>query len=433
MRALFKKLIVALLTWEARMVLRIYKPKIVAVTGSVGKTSTKDAIYSVLAQHVFVRKSEKSFNSEVGIPLTIIGRPNAWNNPLRWIENLFDGLMLIVWRGKYPEWLVLEVGADRPGDISSVAKWLPASVVVMTRLPDVPVHVEFFDSPADVIREKASLLTALIPDGVFIANADDPQVMGLRDSAPGQSVTYGFSLGSDVMGSDIELLSESANSLPVGVQMKVSLEGSAENTTIRALGCLGTQALVPILAAVAVGKALGYPLSSMQEALAGHKPPPGRMRILPGLKETLIIDDTYNASPVATSAALDALSLLGSAKRRIAVLADMMELGRYSVAEHREVGKEAAEVADVLVTVGFRARDIAEGALNEGMPESTIFQFEDAAAAGKFLEERMEKGDAILIKGSQSMRMERAVEEVMAEPERASELLVRQDAEWRKR
>lgn len=122
---------------------RKYKPRIVAVTGSVGKTSTKDAIFAVLADNQHVRKSDKSFNSEIGLPLTILGCPNAWNNPLRWLQNIFDGFLLLVLPSRYPAWLVLEVGADRPGDISGVAKWLPVDVAVITRLPEVPVHVEF--------------------------------------------------------------------------------------------------------------------------------------------------------------------------------------------------------------------------------------------------------------------------------------------------
>lgn len=433
MRGLFKRIIVILLTAEARAVLRKYKPRIIAVTGSVGKTSTKDAIYSVLAPHFHVRKSEKSFNSEVGIPLTILGRPNAWQNPLRWLENLIDGLVLILWKSPYPQWLVLEVGADRPGDISSVAKWLRSDMVVITRLPDVPVHVEFFDSPEDVVREKASLLTSLKPDGVFIANADDAKVLKLRDSVPGRSVTYGFTLGSDVMGGALELLSQPGGGLPVGLAAQVKYEDTGEAAEVRLMGAIGSHGFMPMLAAVAVGKTLDIPLRAMAESLAGHMPPPGRMRLLPGIKNTLIIDDTYNASPAATSAALQALKLVGGKGRRIALLGDMLELGRYSTAQHKELGRDVEDAVDILMTVGFRARDIAEGALDAGVKDDAILQFDDSAQAGKELERMLEPGDVVLIKGSQSMRMERAVEEVMAEPERAKELLVRQEREWRRR
>src|SRR3990167_8511888 len=158
MKNLFKKAVVYVITLEARAILRKYKPKIVAVTGSVGKTSTKDAIYAVLQKGAHVRKSEKSFNSEVGLPLTILGAPNAWSNPLRWLQNIIDGLFMLVFNAQYPEWLILEVGADRPGDITSLSKWLPVDIAVITLLPEMPVHVEFFDSPEAVIEEKASLL-----------------------------------------------------------------------------------------------------------------------------------------------------------------------------------------------------------------------------------------------------------------------------------
>ena len=155
------------------MVVAKYKPRIVAVTGSVGKTSTKDAIYAVLASRYHVRRSDKSFNSEIGLPLTILGVPNGWSNPLRWLGNLIDGVSLIFFRASYPEWLVLEVGADRPNDIRSVAQWLPVEVAVVTRLPEVPVHVEFFDSPEEVVEEKASLISALRPGGTLVLFDDD--------------------------------------------------------------------------------------------------------------------------------------------------------------------------------------------------------------------------------------------------------------------
>ena len=167
MREAFKKVVVWVLTREARAVLRKYNPKVVAVTGSVGKTSTKDAIFAVLATRYHVRKSEKSFNSEVGLPLTILGLENAWGNPLKWLQNMFDGLLLILFSAQYPEWLVLEVGADRPGDISSLRRWLRTEVVVITRLPEVPVHVEFFGSAQEVIEEKASLIDTLRPGGAL--------------------------------------------------------------------------------------------------------------------------------------------------------------------------------------------------------------------------------------------------------------------------
>ena len=180
MKSIFKKIVVAILEWEAVLVLKKYKPMIVAVTGSVGKTSTKDAIFTVMSSHFFVRKSEKSFNSEIGVPLTILGCNNAWSNPILWVKNIIEGLMLIVLGNHYPKWLVLEVGADRPGDIERIAKWLKPDVVVMTTLPDVPVHVEYFDSPEDVIKEKEYLISALKPKGVLVLNYDDEKVRGLQ-------------------------------------------------------------------------------------------------------------------------------------------------------------------------------------------------------------------------------------------------------------
>lgn len=428
-----KQITVAILTGEARMVLRKYKPHIVAITGSVGKTSTKDAVFSVLEKRFFVRKSDKSFNSELGLPLTVLGLPNAWKNPLGWLMNIIDGLVLILARGRYPEWLVLEVGADRPGDIRRAASWLPVDIAIITRLPDVPVHVEYFDSPEQVAEEKAELLKALKPGGYFLANADDAKVVELASRVGGRPVkTYGFSEGATVKACTPAILYEKGEEgWPIGISADVDCRGAKIPLSI--MGTIGAHSFLPLLAAFAVGEILGMEPAAMAEALAGHTPPPGRMRLIPGLKESLLIDDTYNASPVATLAALDALSVVTSARRKVAVLGDMMELGRFSVEKHREVGKRAAEVCDLLLTVGFRARDIADAARSAGLTDNQVLQFEDAQKAGKELEFLLAPGDCVLIKGSQSMRMERAVEEVMAHPEHAATLLVRQDAEWKRR
>lgn len=429
----FKKSIVFLLTLEARLVLRKYKPHIIAVTGSVGKTSTKDAIYAVVAEHAYARKSEKSFNSEIGIPLTILGCPNAWKNPLQWIQNLFDGLILILFTTRYPEWLVLEVGADRPGDIRSLASWLAVDVAVITRLPEVPVHVEYFASPEAVVEEKASLINALVQGGTLVLYGDDVRVRALGYRAPHARVlSFGFDEGVEVRGMKPHIVYESGvEKWPLGMQMDVMVRGTSIPVSV--FGTLGNHALMPALAAVAVGEALSNPLPVIAQSIQKYQPPIGRMHLIAGKKNSLVIDDTYNSSPAATTAALETLKTIKMKGRKIAVLADMLELGRLSVEEHRKIGAVAAKAADLLLTVGFRARDIAQGALDAGMSEDAIFQYEDATRAAQELARALETGDAVLVKGSQSMRMEQVSKELMQDPERASELLVRQDEEWQKR
>lgn len=435
MKAIFKKIVVLIITWEARAALRKYKPKIVAITGSVGKTSAKDAIYEVLAKSHRTRKSEKSFNSEVGLPLTILGIPNAWSSVLRWVQNIIDGLLVVVFNVQYPEWLVLEVGADRPGDIQSLRSWLKTDIAVITRLPEMPVHVEFFDSPEAVIQEKASLIDTIRPGGTLILFADDPRTLGLQHRLPAPDariLTFGFSQSAEVRGEHVSLVREQEDDQwPVG--MTATIVSGEESIPVEIGGAVGSHAFLPALAAAAVANALHKPLGDLVGAIESYDPPAGRMRLIRGVRDTLLIDDTYNASPAATVAALEALALVAPKGRKIAAIGDMLELGRHSVEEHRKVGAAVAKTADLLVTVGFRARDIAQGALDAGMPDSNILQHEDSAKAGKEIESLLKPGDCVLAKGSQSMRMERVVEELMAEPERMEELLVRQDAEWKKR
>mgnify|MGYP001594862453 FL=1 len=191
MKAVLKKIIVWLLTLEAKVVLARFKPKIVAITGSVGKTSAKDAIYAVLTTKFSARKSEKSFNSEIGAPLTILGLPNGWNNPLAWLVILVSGALVLFWR-KYPDLLVLEIGADRPCDIKNLASWIKPEVVVITRFAKVPVHVEFFASPRQVIEEKMNLVRALKENGILILNGDDDDILEAQSEIRQKAVFYGF-------------------------------------------------------------------------------------------------------------------------------------------------------------------------------------------------------------------------------------------------
>lgn len=439
MRQFLKKIIVTTLLWEARAVIKKYKPKIIAVTGSVGKTSTKDAIYAVVSRGGYVRKSEKSFNSEIGIPLTILGAPNAWHNPLHWIQNIIDGLFLIIFTSTYPEWLVLEVGADRPGDIRRVAQWLPVDIAVITRVPDMPVHVEYFDSPEEVVEEKASIIGALKPSGTLILYADDERTKNLAPRAGERRVIMYGMLEDAGVHVENPTPTFGEDGFPTGMTAQITMDGMT--APIEIVGTVGTHALLAALAAVAVGSVFKKSVAEMTASLKAYPLPPGRMRLLRGTKGTLLIDDTYNSSPAATVAALETLSYMGTQfaahthhrARRIAVLGDMLELGRQSVEEHKKIGALAAKRATTLVTTGFRADDIAKGALEHGMKEASVMRCRSAQDAAEALVALVKPGDTILVKGSQGMRMERVVKALMQNPEQAKDLLVRQDEEWERR
>lgn len=427
MKNALKTILVFILTLEARAVLARHKPRIIAVTGSVGKTSTKDAIYAVLSSRLHIRKSEKTLNTDIGVPLSILGCDNAWDDPLKWLWNILQGLRVLIGT-TYPEWLVLEVGADRPGDIRRIARWLRPDIAVLTQVPDIPVHVEFFSSPEEVMKEKRSLAEYLRPGGKLVIHGDDERMLALTKEFSGVMVKYGIDKRNDLFASHESILYE--NKRPVGVTFRANRAGASLPVSL--YGALGRPRVYAALAALAVGETLGVDMVTGAETLAGWAPPPGRLRILEGLRGSLIIDDTYNSSPAAVFAALDALKAVKGAQRRVAVLGDMLELGKYSTEAHRKVGAYAAECADLLITVGFRSRAVVEAALDAGMRDEHIRRYEhfEAERAGKELELELQKGDVVLVKGSQSMRMERTVLEIMAEPQRAGELLVRQSDVW---
>lgn len=429
MKSIFKKIVSSIIQFESKLIIKKYNPKIVAVTGSVGKTSTKDAIFSVLATSLYVRKSEKSFNSDIGIPLTILGCENAWNDPFKWFVNIWKGFCLIAFKNKYPEWLVIEVGADRPDDIKNITKWLKPDIAVLTRFAKTPVHIEFFGSRDALIREKKYLIDAVKASGIIIANADDTDAMSMADKSKIRSLTYGLFGDADIKASNVGI--NYTNGIADGMIFKVEQKENAVPILIK--GSIGIQNIYSSLAAIAVGFSQNINFVKAGEGLLKHESPKGRMRIIRGIKDATIIDDTYNSSPVALEAALGILKDIKTQGRKIAVLGDMMELGKHSVEEHYEAGKKVADSCDILMTVGIRSRKMAEGALDAKMSDLNIFQFENSLEAGRSLQGILKIGDVVLIKGSQSIRMERVVEEVMAEPEKASEILVRQEEEWKKR
>lgn len=427
MTNILKKAVVALLTWEARITLARHRPRIIAVTGSVGKTTTKDAIYAALAEKLHMRKSIKSFNSDIGVPLTILGLPNAASNPFGWAYNIVRGLFSSLFSREYPAWLVLEVGADRPGDIRRIAGWLRPDIAIITGVPDMPVHVEYFKSPDELLKEKKSLAEYLRPGGKLIVCGDEHRMREVAAEFRGAAVTYGFDADCDFYASHESVLYEGER--PLGIQFRVNHSDFSMPAEVH--GALGRPRILAALAAFAVASEAGVDPVSVARGIAGWVPPPGRVRLIAGERGSVIIDDSYNSSPAAAFAALDTLAGV-RAKRRIAILGDMLELGRFAAEAHRLVGERAATSCDMLIAVGLRARGIAEAARSAGMPESAVRHYEhgESARAGDELEEELREGDIVLVKGSQSMRMEKTVLEMMAEPERAPDLLVRMDPEW---
>jgi UDP-N-acetylmuramyl pentapeptide synthase len=280
-----------------------------------------------------------------------------------------------------------------------------------------------------LIKEKKYLVDAIKRNGIIITNSDDEDAFDMAEKSKVKVLTYGLFGEADIKASNIGI--DYKDGVVDGMVFKVEQKENIVPILIK--GSIGIQNIYSSLAAIAVGFSQNINFVKAGEGLLKHEAPKGRMKIIKGIKSTTIIDDTYNSSPVALEAALDVLKEIKTKGRKIAVLGDMMELGKHSVEEHYEAGKKVAKSSDILITVGIRSRKIVEGALDLGMNELNIFQFENSLEAGKALQDLLSKNDIVLIKGSQSTRMERAVEEIMAEPEKAVEILVRQEEEWKKR
>lgn len=426
MKDQLRSIIIFLLTLEARAVLVRHRPRIILVTGSVGKTSSKNAAFSALKGSVFVRKSEKSFNGDIGVPLTILGLPNGWSNLFVWAHNLLRGLLLLVVGTPYPKWLVLEIGADRPGDISKSLSWIEPDIVITTTFPKIPVHVEFYESPEAVVQEELFPLSLLKEGGVAVINHDDERARACALPSSVQRLTYGFDKDADVRALRYRITSK--NGMASGISFDVVY--GEETAHVVLPGLLGKSHACSVLAGIAGALAADVSLEEAVKGFTDHDAAPSRLHLIQGVKGSLIIDDTYNSSPAAVEEALTALKAAPVPGKRIAVLGDMLELGSYSTEEHAKAGEQAFEHADILVTVGVRARGMAERAREVGMPESRVHSFDRNRDAISFLSSFIEEGDTVLVKGSQGVRMERTVKALMAEPEKAATLLCRQDVEW---
>lgn len=421
-----KKFIDNLLAFFARSILKKYRPKIIGITGSMGKTSAKEAVFAVLKDKFNVRQNIKNYNTEIGLPLTIIGAKSGGKNFFKWLAIFGRAIFLLIIKDKkYPSILILEMGADHPGDIKHLVKIAPCDLAIVTSLG--PTHLEFFGSVENVKKEKENIVAHQKPTATAVLNFDDELVMVMKKKTLAKVITVGFDEGADLRATDTTFgLDEKTKKS----YLTFKLHHTGSIVPVKLTKCLAATHVYSFLFAATVGMELGLSVMEIIELLKDFQPPRGRMNLLAGIKHTQLIDDTYNSSPSAALAALDVLSKM-TAKRKIAVLGDMLELGAATEMAHETVGKKVAELnLDLLLAVGERANNFVNGATAAGFDKNKIFHFDNVSAAGQFLQNKMEPGDLVLIKGSQGARMEKIVKEVMAEPERAKELLVRQDEEW---
>lgn len=426
MKEIFKKIIIFILWLEAKIILARFRPTIIGITGTVGKTSTKEAVYAILNQHFKVRKSERSYNSEIGLPLAILGLESAGKSFFGWIKNIIVGFFRALFSLDYPQILILEYGLDRPGDIGKLIKLASPKIGIFTAAGEIPVHVEFFAGPEEIAKEKGGLIKNLPKDGFAVLNYDDMAVLNCREKTKAKVITYGFGEGADIKSTDYKLMFGEENKIPEGITFKMDYDG--KNVPVRIFGGFGRSQVYAVLAGLAIGMAMDLNLIELVGQLAKYAPPPGRLKLIEGIKQSHILDDTYNASPVAAREALDLLKDF-PAKRKIAVLGDMLELGKFTEQAHLVVGEKTSEIANLIFTFGNRAKFIAAEAGDRGFDQNKIFSHLIQENLIKELKQQIQEGDLILVKGSQSMRMEKIVKNIMAHPENAKELLVRQDWE----
>jgi UDP-N-acetylmuramoyl-tripeptide--D-alanyl-D-alanine ligase len=352
---------------------------VVGITGSIGKTSTKEVVAAVLGQSFSTYRSAGNLNSEIGLPLC----------------------MLEIEPGT--EAAVLEMGgAYAFGELALLAFIAQPKIAVVTNVH--PVHLERMGTIENIAATKAELVQALPPDGIAILNGDDPRVLAMADLAPGEVITYGLQPTNDIWAGDVQ-----TNGLR-GSSFVLHLAGEALHVRVP---MVGGHAPELALAGIAVGHAMGMHISDM---LPGFDDPAIQVRLIvvDGPNGSTMIDDTYNASAPSVLSALGLLDDLALG-RRIAVLGDMRELGAESEEQHRLVGRRAAEVVDELVTYGPLAMLIGEEA--ERSAQETDARVRDVRSFGLderdelvlYLRQRPEPGDVLLLKGSRGLEMERIV------------------------
>jgi UDP-N-acetylmuramoyl-tripeptide--D-alanyl-D-alanine ligase len=351
---------------------------VVGITGSLGKTTTKEVVAGVVACRRRVLKSEGNLNSEIGLPLTVL-----------------NGL------AREHEVAVLEMAMYALGDIRLLARLARPRVGVVTAV--LPVHLERLGTLERIQQAKQELVEELPEHGVAVLNADDPRVVAMAGATRARVVRYGVSHEAEVRAEKIS--SEGLH----GVQFDLLVRGQRQPVR---LPLLGAQSVHAALAATAVALEEGLSVSDIAEALHTLTPTL-RLLVVDGISGSRIIDDSYNASPESVLAALNLLKELPG-KRKIAVLGDMLELGSEEVPSHRRVGTRAAHVLDLLITYGPRSKTTAEAARLAGLPPEQVLEASTHDEILDYLSQRLRPDDDVLVKGSLAMGMSAVVRGIRA-------------------
>jgi len=427
-----KKIIQLKLKILAKMIVAKYQPKVIGITGSVGKTSAKEAVYTVLNSKFNVRRSVKNYNNEIGVPLTIIGSDSPGKCLIGWIGVFLRAMRLILRHDPhYPKVLVLEMGIDKPLDMDYLLSIVSPDIGVVTAVGSV--HLENFGTQNNLQKEKSKMIAGVKKDGYSIINFDNKQTLDMKDLSRAKVLTFGMEKGADVSAIEARFSFGPKNSQRIeGISFKMIHSGSTVPCYLPA--AIGYNSIYASLVAASVGIAMKMNLLEISAALKNFQSPKGRMNLIEGIKKTYIIDDTYNSEPKSVLMGLETVAKfpIESGAKKFVILGDMLELGRDSVEKHKEIGRKLAEIKiNILITSGERSRDIGRGAEEAGMNSDYIFHFATSKEAGIFVQDRISQGDLVYVKGSQGARMEKTVLEIMADPLRAEDLLVRQGKEWK--
>ncbi len=416
MKSIFRFIITQILILKARQYLRKYRPQIIGITGSIGKTSAKEAIFKILDKRFKVHRSKKGFNTEIGLSLAILQEEESGFTSIKaWFKILKR--ILFAPKKKF-EKLILELGADKPGDIKKLIKIAPPHIAVVTKIAPVHLNDGQFKDIEEIAKEKSVIIKFLTTSGTAILNYDDPFISKMETK--GAVLSYGT-------GPDVMLRAGNVTSTAKHISFEVFYQDQSAKFKVPILGKFQIYILLP---AIAIAVKLGIRLSECAKALETFTLPPSRMSPIEGVNNSMIIDSSYNASPASVRKALELLEEL-KAGRKIAAMGTMNETGDATYDVHLDVGARIAKLADILIAVGPEANTLKQGAIQEGMDEKDIFTFFNSEDAGYFLKEKIQAKDIILVKGSQNrVRMERLVKVIMAHPEKASQMLCRQGEVW---